>query len=132
MPIVDGQKVLNKERAAYLRNASKRELLLREQITDLKKARRSTKRFINCLGGYMKASIYNASRQDAERATIAIKILRRELHRERLKGVPVVVASEDNDLHCKKCWYPVLENGRNHIINYYPNCGRKLDWTGWV
>ena len=129
------QKELSPKRVEYLLNCTKKELLIRKQIEQLKKERSRAKRFVNVLGKKMSDQIFTKARKDAEMATIAIRLLRKELHRERLKGVPVVVASEDEfdtDLHCKKCWYPVCEKGQGVIINYCPNCGRKLDWTGWV
>lgn len=137
MPIVNGQKVLNDKRVEYLLNAKKKELLMRELIGDLESSRSSAKRFVNGIGGQKNSIVHKKARREAEKATIAIRLLRRELHRERLKGVPVVAAPEDEiefdmDLHCKKCWYPVCEKGQMFIINYCPNCGRKLDWTGWV
>lgn len=132
MPVVDGQKVLTKKRAEYMFNATKKELLIRELIGDLESSRRSAKRFVNSIGRQKGSIIHKKARREAEMATIAIRLLRRELHRERLKGVPVVSAPEEKDLYCKKCGYTVYEQGQAHIINYCPNCGRKLDWTGWV
>ena len=129
------QKELSPKRVEYLLNCTKKELLIRKQIEQLKTERRSAKRFVNVLGTKISDQILTTARKDAEMATIAIRLLRKELHRERLKGVPVVATSEDEfdtDLHCKKCWYPVCEKGQGVIINYCPNCGRKLDWTGWV
>lgn len=131
------QKELSPKRVEYLLNCTKKELLIRKQIEQLKTERRSAKRFVNVLGQKMSDQILTKARKDAEMATIAIKVLRRELHKDRIKGVPVVAAPDDElefdaDLHCKKCWYPVCEKGQGVIINYCPNCGRKLDWTGWV
>lgn len=126
------EKVLSK-RELYLANMGKRESLIRTQIKDLKRNMKNAKFFMNALD-FADERVKKDALLSAEGARIAIKTLRKELHRERIKGVPIVKDVEvydDEDLHCKKCGWTVMDKDQDFTINFCPNCGRLLDWTGW-
>ncbi|MBR5172398.1 MAG: hypothetical protein IKW14_03235 [Phascolarctobacterium sp.] len=121
-------------REKYLAKMGKRERLIRKQIKSLKKHMQNAKFFVNVLD-FADERIRKDARLDAECARIAIKVLRKELSKDRIKGVPVVrddAEFGDGELHCKACWWTVADKDQNYTINYCPNCGRRIDWTGWV
>ena len=128
-------KELTKEREHYLAQMGKRERLIREQIEKLKRDLRIGKFFVNTCKDKISENIQCDVRMDIEGKRIAMKALRKELHKDRIKGVPVVrddAEFGDGELHCKACWWNVMDKDQNYTINYCPNCGRLLDWTGWV
>lgn len=129
------------KRQIYLANIGTKERLIREMIKKekawLSNCKHSLTRMLSSpiQQDYSIAGIVGQLKIDMKKTKYLITALRKEICKDRIKGVPVIqlfAELGDNDLYCKHCGNLVWHEGQGYVVKYCDNCGKLLDWSGWV
>lgn len=129
------------KRQIYLANIGTKERLIREMIKKekawLSNCKQSLSRITSSImqQDFALAFVLKDLRIEIKKSKYLITALRKEICKDRIKGVPVIqlfAELGDNDLYCKHCGNPVWHEGQGYVVKYCDNCGKLLDWSQFV
>lgn len=119
------------ERKAYLGKCSIKERTLRALITDEKCAIKVLKNNFKYPENYNRNILLIMVRQ----CKVRLAAYKRALNHYFWKGASPIADGNDYEadtLLCPRCFWGVWHEGQTYKVdNYCPQCGIKLDWTGW-
>ena len=131
------------KRQIYLANIGTKERLIRKLLKREKAWMSNCKEALTRLNGkspneirvFKESGILQEFAEGIKCCQYTIAALRKEICKDRIKGVPVIqlfAELGDNDLYCKHCGNLVWHEGQGYVVKYCDNCGKLLDWSQFV